>query len=104
MSPREYKSKHTHREHLDWLVHFDNEWNTPDRADHYLMLLITEVRRMFAKNPNSIKLEDAKIEFKSADTKPVLGISDDEKRKQAAAFAKAKWLGMMTAPVVKENE
>jgi len=100
MSPREYLAKHTHEEHETWLYWLRDQWNQPSLTDHYLMNLMAEVRRIFAKNPRQVKAEDFKLKFIFEAIEPVdAKLSPEERKKKAAAMSKARWLGMMTAEV-----
>lgn len=78
-----------------WVV---EQWNRPDRTDHYLMLIATSVQRVLAKHPNKIQLSHNKLTFGKQERKPA-------SKEQAAAVAKAAWISRMTKPVViKEKE
>lgn len=54
----------THREYLEWVDIFDEEWNEPDRHDYYQMQTALNVARGNAKNPRSLNLQQFKIPFK----------------------------------------
>ena len=103
MSPRQYLAEHTHLEHVTWVEWLNQQWNVPTTHDHYMMSLIAEVRRIFAKNPRAVKPEDFRLkfvfEYTALNSTSKDGMSDDDKKKQLAAWSKAKWLGMMTADV-----
>lgn len=66
----------------------DDQWNLPNRTDHYLMLIASEVRKVLSKNPNNIKLADFKLKFISFLEKP-----EEITQDSAAEWSKAKWLG-----------
>lgn len=79
---------------MAWL---SEEWNRPDRHDHYLMLVATRVQQVLAKHPSKIKPEHNKLQF--GPRKPAKPID----RQTAANIAKAAWVGRMTMPItVKE--
>jgi hypothetical protein len=67
MSLEECMSIHTHRQYRTWMVWLENEWNNPSRNDHYLMQIIVEIRRIFAKNPASVTMPQAKLKFINKD-------------------------------------
>jgi hypothetical protein len=82
----------THRQFAAWCAWEEMELDNPSRTDVYLMQVACEVRRAAVKNPGRVKLKDFLLKF-GTDGKPKLT------KEQAAAFAKAKWLGLMTMPV-----
>jgi hypothetical protein len=77
----------THRMFLAWQAWLEMQWNKPTKTDHYLMQIAVEVRRVLAKDPRKIKLDDARLEFsKPGDKKKV-------PEEVAGAMAMGKWLG-----------
>lgn len=60
----------THREYRTWVAHLDQEWNEPDRTDHYLMKIAAEVARKFAKHPEQITPDTMRLRFGAA-PKPI---------------------------------
>jgi hypothetical protein len=77
----------THRQHVMLCYWNNDEWNRPDRTDHYLMLLNTTVTRLFHKTPMSVRLEQSKLEFSTGGkSKP----SKEEMDRRVAA-SKAAW-------------
>lgn len=60
----------THRQFASWSVYLEEEWNRPDRTDHYLMQVGVEVRRVLSREPNSHKLDDMRLEFKRPEPEP----------------------------------
>ena len=54
---------HTHRQYLTWLAWLDHRDATPDPTQYYLMQIAAEVRRVLAKQPNSIKLDHFELQF-----------------------------------------
>lgn len=95
---------HTHREHLGWLAWLDLQWNRPDRADHYQMQTACEVRRVLAKDPNSIQPKQFNIPFKTATTQtgshPVPPLTKEQINKVKAAVAKHQRVAEVTAKAV----
>lgn len=87
--------RHTHRQYLAWQAWFALQWNRPQLRDYYLMMIAAEVRRTIAEHPRRVDMKDFKLEFRMENDSPAAKLS----REQAAAFARAKWLGRMTAPV-----
>lgn len=75
----------THREYLAWCAFLRDEWNRPDRADHYAMLVAAEVRRSRVQNPADVHPKDMRIEFGDGETRP----KTDEERKNDGAMTKA---------------
>lgn len=77
----------THRQFLVWSAWLDEQWNRPDRTDHYLMQVAAEVRRGNAgKKARQVKMQHFLLEFKQV---------QKEKRKETAAEAKARWLNVV---------
>ena len=72
----------TNRQYLAWMEWLAEEWNRPDRTDHYLMLLAAETRAGRVKNPKNIKLEHFKLRFGSQKPLSV---------EQATEISKARW-------------
>lgn len=82
----------THRQYLCWEVWLDLEWNRPNRTDHYLASVATEVRRGNARKPRSVGLKHLMLKFKTP-TKPVRRPLTEAEKKHATAMAKARWIG-----------
>lgn len=85
----------TGRQYVLWLAWLEAEWNTPDRGDHYSMqnaaLLKLLYHAVLNKTPPSdIALNKFKIPFVRQKDKGK-GLT----REQAAAFAKARWKGLV---------
>ena len=83
----------THREHLTWLAWFVEEWNMPDRTDHYLMQTAYSIERGNVKNPRSLKLDQFKLQFGSKSKQRQLT------KEQATRISQAGWVGRMSMPV-----
>lgn len=79
---RGWKRKLTHRQFSVWQQWQINEWNTPDRHDHYLMALRAEVRSLFSAN---VKLDDMELEFEEPPK------TEEEAKRRAAAKSKGAW-------------
>lgn len=60
----EFMESISYEEYLIRLQWIEDEFDRPNRSDHYLMLIAAEVRRVLSKNPNLIKLNDFKLNFK----------------------------------------
>ena len=96
------------------MAHFGEEWNKPDRSDHYAMQIAMEVRRVLHKNPANVQLDHMKIPFGPVyekDKKPRKVTW--EEREEATRVAKAAWasrLGNVTKktpvkePLRKKND
>ncbi len=86
---------------LEWL---DQQWNKPDRTDHYLMSIVLAIRQILAKNPKAFKLDDQKINFEFKEVKP---IEPEVKKQGLLARAKAGWgafLGKPGTPIKPEPQ
>jgi hypothetical protein len=53
----------TYRQYLGWCYWLDKQWNLPTREDYYRMQHSCEVRRVLAKNPRAINVNDFKLKF-----------------------------------------
>ena len=76
---------------------FDDQWDKPDRTDHYLMQIAAVIRQKFAANPSSIKPEQFKMAFETVEATGTTG-SDAETEmdvETAAKMAKARWFGAL---------
>jgi hypothetical protein len=61
----------TYQEFRLWIEWLDTRELTPSIDQYYLMQIAQEVRRVLAKNPNSIKLKDFFLKFgRSGDVEP----------------------------------
>lgn len=70
------------------------EWNRPDRHDYYLMRISQRVQQVLSKKPNSIKLEQQKVEFETkTEKKPRKKKLTASQKSQVTALAKSKWVG-----------
>jgi hypothetical protein len=49
-----------------WMEFFEWETNAFDKTCYYLAQIAAEVRRAFAKNPRSVRIQDFILQFKSA--------------------------------------
>lgn len=84
----------THRQYLAWDAWLDWQWDRPGLTEHYLMQAAWVAAQANAKNPRRLKMEQFRLRFGAEKARrPAAG------REQAAAWSKAKWLGMMTMPV-----
>ena len=91
MPLRQCIAAHTHRELLTWLAWLDNKESNPDPTQYYLMQIAAEVRRVLAKNPSKVKLDDFQLQFNTAGSQAT---PDPE---QAVKHSKHRWrafLGM----------
>lgn len=66
---------------MGWLA---EEWDRPNRTDHYLMRVAYEIRVGNVKKPRSVKFEDFRLKFLTGDKKT------EATRK--AAKSKSSWL------------
>lgn len=58
-----------------WL---NEQWNIPDRHDHYLMGLMCQVARIFSSSPGTIQPNKFKIEFNTTTKRK---LSEEEEKK-----------------------
>lgn len=91
----ELMKKTTHRQFRAWVAWDQEQWNKPDRTDYYLMQVAQEIyliRMMLAmrKGVNSTLIK-FKIPFTFSGEKPRFTLG------QATDFAKAKWVGWISA-------
>lgn len=93
----------TNREYETWMAWFEEEWQHPDCTDQYLMQIACEVRRVLAKSPSSIKIQDFRLPFEKvkADQKQKPGRGPQapmNQRDRQDAKTKAnisKWIGWL---------
>ena len=78
----------THRQFLAWNAWLAEQWNQPDRTDHYLAQVACEVRRGNAKKPRAVKLEHLILEFKQSRK------GQRVSREEAAARSKSRWIAL----------
>jgi hypothetical protein len=55
----------THRQFLAWQEWLAQDLDRPSRSDHYLMQAAAEARRCWVKEPNKVRIEDMRLEFKA---------------------------------------
>ena len=94
MPVRQMLTELTHREFATWRAWLDQQWNEPDRTDHYLMQLAhLVVSCLTDQNPTT--LDEFRIKFRSATkaSKPKPKMSVEE----FSALERAKWLGALEA-------
>lgn len=80
----------TWRQYLAWQYWFREEFNRPDRADHYRAAIACEVRRVLSQHPERVKPEDFLLRFSFAAPRkdsPVPSVDNAAR----AAVAKARW-------------
>lgn len=89
----------THRQFFIWQVHLANQWNRPDRHDHYQMRTALEIRRcaMAKKGGKAPGMEDYRLEFIPKKMETPQEKADKEAKKIAAS--KAAWAGFLGAKV-----
>jgi hypothetical protein len=73
-----------------WAAWFEEEWNRPDRTDHYLMELMCQVRLLFAKRGANIQPEHFKLTFTFGESNSNPPLTPEESAKRS----KARWLCM----------
>jgi hypothetical protein len=65
--------KTTSFEFVEWIEFLrlkkQEKYNEVEKQDYYLAQVATEIRRSFTKNPNSVRVQDFLIKFKSPITK-----------------------------------
>lgn len=80
----------THRQMLMLIAWEEEQWNIPNRTDHYLMMLACIQARANSKTPQSIQPKDFALSFSKKSTT----ISKDDAEKQLA-YAKASRAAML---------
>lgn len=85
----------THRQFLAWQYWMNLQQNVPDKTDHYLMQIACEVRRVLAKHPRQIKIEDFKLTFSNQANKHPKALTKEGK----IEASKSMWLGMMNSDI-----
>ena len=78
----------THRQLRTWRFWEEDNWNRPDRTDHYIMLIalrLEEIRKMFAKGGRKPSLQGQKIKFGQSN-EPDVPESTRIKKSQSAWF------------------
>lgn len=80
---------HTYRQYRVLVAWLDMEWNKPDRHDGYLMQIACEIRRMFAKHPQNVKMSHFRLKFggEEAEKKRRKNLT----RQQASEESMARW-------------
>lgn len=95
MSIGEVLSKHTHRQILGWRAWIRKKWNEPSQESYYIMQLNRDIKRLLAKNPNSIQTDHQKItfEWKSRRTDSLVEDREltPEEKKAISDESKARW-------------
>lgn len=90
MSLERCMQEHTHRQFLGWDAWLEEQWNRPDRNDHYLMQIAVTIQRLLAKNPKSIKLSNFKLSF---EREALPGsIADLKRQREEAKKSERTWL------------
>jgi hypothetical protein len=90
----EAKSKVSSSELIMWKVYLERDINTFHREDYYYAQIALEVRRVLAKNPNKIKLEQFLLRFSLKNAKKKITAESVETR---TLRSKAFWLGFVGA-------
>lgn len=88
MSVAECQMRVSSSEFVDWQTYIEQSLNDFHREDYFFAALITEVRRIFAKDPRRIKLEQALIKFQTGQRKA-------DSVKDTTTKSKGFWLGLM---------
>lgn len=61
----EYLRTTTHRQHQLWLEWLEQQWNKPDRTDHYLMQIAWAAFHAFASKRPPFKSKEWELPFKT---------------------------------------
>lgn len=81
----------THRQFLVWTAWLKEQWNSPNRTDHYLMLLAQHLAlmpaRVWGKSGGHLSLSDCALSFMHKKPAKIT-------QEQASKWAKAKWFGV----------
>lgn len=73
--------KTTNREYLLWNRWLDEQWDEPDRHDHYIMDLSMQVASILNKKASSLKLSMFKLKFGST----------EDQEKEDVEKSKSRW-------------
>lgn len=95
--------EHTHRQFLVWDAWLEEQWNRPDRNDHYLMQIAVTIQRLLSKNPRSIKLGNFKLSFER-EAAPG-SIAELKRQKEEAKASERTWLQFFgIVPIEKDQD
>lgn len=76
----------TFRQYRIWSRWLDEQWNVPDRSDHYAMQTAWAVSRSNAKDPGCVRMKDFRLRFEREYKKSP---------EQAAKWSKMIWFGAL---------
>lgn len=88
----------THRQFLAWQAWFTFSVNDPGRIEYYLMQIAMEVRRGHVKKPNSLKMDQFKLNFKAGEEESNPKPKRRMTKEEVSAISKQRWLSRMTKP------
>jgi hypothetical protein len=89
----------THRQFVAWAAWRQVAWERPTLAEHYLMAVAAEVRRLGVKDPAKVEIKDLRLRFGTTATPqglsqaPTPSILRDTTT--AAAVSKGMWFGRL---------
>jgi hypothetical protein len=87
-------ASHTHRQYNAWQEYLDQEWNEPNRTDHYLMQVAELVLRPYLEKGVRVKLDDFKIPFRlRRGATPVNRDEVIQSKKRLAEISEHTWIG-----------
>lgn len=91
----------THRQFLAWCNWMQDEWNRPDRSDHYQMQTALEVRRVLMDDKSSVQLNDMKVEFEHR--KKITKEQQQNEDRKRVETSKSRWRGFLKLPNPKDG-
>lgn len=93
----------SHREFSTWDAWLEEEWNRPNRSDHYLMQIAATAARILAKNPSAVKDADFKLKFEVKAPVGKVGDFDPEEAKRVSQAAMKRHLRGNTAKITRKT-
>lgn len=82
----------TYRQYKAWMSWLDDQWNSPDRHDFYLMQIAAEVRRPNVKTPSRVQMKDFVVKFEERGSKRKLSQAQKDLMNR---LNKSKWLAVV---------
>lgn len=87
----------SNREYETWMEWFAQQWNEPDRADHYAMQIAAEIRRVLHSKPATVRTDHFALKFVRITPEDVARQSAERLRAQEEAQSNSLrfWLGFV---------
>ncbi len=95
----------TERQFDVWDQWLDDEWNQPNRTDHYLMKVMHETRYQGVKDRPTVTLKEAYgIEFEFTNISAKAKKTQEELNAEAGRMAEQAWCAMFGLEVGKDSD